>query len=162
MKHEQLGPGASRASSVMAPFNGNFSLVSVMVSLNLESRVLAKHKMGPAFSHFGRLRRGLSFCFCRVPPCIFVPSWRFSDPPGPGMSFAPGTCPRALAFMRRRQTTRMRDGPCRGTQEPREIFRIFLDAFSMTTTWGERDKPRQTAAAKHDSTNSQHIPCRSS
>ena len=41
---------------------------SVMVSLNLESRVLAKHKMGPAFSHFGRLRRGLSFCFCRVPP----------------------------------------------------------------------------------------------
>ena len=92
---------------------------SVMVSLNLESRVLVKHKMGPAFSHFGRLRRGLSFCFCRVPPCIFVPcTWRFSDPPDPGMSFAPGAYPRALAFMRRRQTTWVRDGPCRGTQNP--------------------------------------------
>ena len=134
---------------------------SVMVSLNLESRVLAKHKMGPAFSHFGRLRRGLSFCFCRVPPCIFVPcTWRFSDPPDPGMSFAPGTYPRALAFMRRRQMTRVRDGPA-GYPEPREISRI-LDAFSMTTTWGERDNPRQTAAAKHSSSNTQRIPCRSS
>ena len=96
---------------------------SVMVSLNLESRVLAKHKMGPAFSHFGRLRRGLSFCFCRIPQCIFVPcTWRFSDPPDPGMSFAPGTYPRALAFMRRRQMTRVRDGPCRrGYPEPRGV-----------------------------------------
>ena len=99
---------------------------SVMVSLNLDSRVLAKHKMGPAFSHFGRLRRGLSFCFCRVPPCIFVPcTWRFSDPPDPGMSFAPGTYPRALAFMRRRQTTWVQMGLSAGVPKPREISRIL-------------------------------------
>ena len=135
---------------------------SVMVSLNLESRVLAKHKMGPAFSHFGRLRRGLSFCFCRIPPCIFVPcTWRFSDPPDPGMSFAPGTYPRALAFMRRRQMTRVRDGPCRGTQNPGkfpEYSRCILDDDNLGR---ERDKTRQTAAAKHD-TSTQHRSCRSS
>jgi hypothetical protein len=84
------------------------------------------------------------------------------------MSFAPEAYPRALAFMRRRQMMGVRDGPL-GTQTEGNFQYVYrystlriLEMHREDDNLGrEKDKTRQTAAAKHD-TNTQHRPCRSS
>ena len=108
--------------------------------------------------------KGPFFLLCRV-PCIFVPcTWRAPDPPDPGMSFAPEAYPRALAFMRRRQMMAVRDGAFRVPKNPGKfpVPSRILEMHPDDDNLGrERDKTRQTAAAKHD-TSTQHRSCRSS
>ena len=150
-----------------------FSLHWVMgVMGNPKSRALrvAKHKMGPAFSHFvvsegAFLSLSLTFLSALSCTAVHLSAVHMAGfrPTGP----RDVVCSRIIS-------------PCSGVYPPSPDdagARWALPEYprtqgnfprthesSMTTTWGERDKRRQTAAAKHDTTdiNTQHIPCRSS
>ncbi|MFN9971026.1 MAG: IPT/TIG domain-containing protein, partial [Phycisphaerae bacterium] len=76
----------------------------------------------------------------------------FDDVPAPMLYSASGQLSCIVPYsVTGRQTTRVQMGPA-GVPRTQGNFQDLFDS-SMTTTWGERDNPRQTAAAKHDSAN---------
>jgi hypothetical protein len=131
---------------------------SVMVSLNLESRVLVNHKMGPAFSHFVVSEGAFLSAFVVYAVHLRAVHMALFRPAGPRDVVCSRNISPCSGVYAPSPDDVGADGPqCRGTQTQGNFQNTL-----MTTTWGERDKPRQTAAAKHDSTNMQHMPCRSS